>query len=83
MRRWGSFKVCVEVGGGGQVSVDFVACVFELRPCNKWQENEAHLQLPCGCGNSRLSLRNINNFGEVLAIVSNQLYVKGGLFIES
>ena len=23
------------LGGGGQVSVDFIACVFELRPCNK------------------------------------------------
>ena len=27
--------VCGVVGGGGQVSVDFIACVFELRPCNK------------------------------------------------
>ena len=28
--------MCVWGGwGGGQVSVDFIACVFDLRPCNK------------------------------------------------
>lgn len=32
-----------------------------------------------GCGHSRLSMRNVNNFGEVLAIVCNQIYLKGGL----